>query len=137
MEHFGIWFTCMCHLILYCLGFQKVLVPAVYDEFVKAGQPSWMTDQAVMERYNYSVFLYQKLDPNAPNYIRYNRGGEVGVYLRYIVDHYNNFPDVAIFVHSRPDAHQPRWLELIGCISPNATYININFDNHHRDTRYW
>ena len=46
----------------------------------------------------YSVYLYQRLDPSKPNFVK-NRGTEGGVFLRYIVDHYDSFPDVAIFVH--------------------------------------
>lgn len=70
------------------------------------------------------------------------------MFLRYIVDHYDSFPDIAIFVHglvwsglvclslpiasnlsppaARPEDHQKRWLDMIPCIHPNATYININ-----------
>jgi hypothetical protein len=66
-----------------------------------------------------------------------NRGTEGGVFLRYIVDHYDSFPDVAIFVHADPSAHNPYWLKQIGCIRPNATYMNINFRNIERDTASW
>jgi hypothetical protein len=47
---------------------------------------------------------------------------------------------VAIFVHAAPEDHQPKWLEHIGCISPTATYYNINngFDRWmNRSTHYW
>ena len=75
----------------------KVVVPAVYKEWI-GGAPSWATDKSIQEKYGYSVFQYQKLHPESPNYMR-NRGTEGGVYLKYIVDHYDDFPDVAIFVH--------------------------------------
>ena len=88
------------------------------------------------ERLGYSVFLYQRVDPKKPHYIR-NRGTEAGVYLRYIVDHYDNFPDVAIFVHAFPHHHQVVWLEHIGCISPNATYMNFNFAYYNRSSDFW
>jgi len=117
-------------------NFTKVIVPSVYDEFDRFGVPAWATDQKLMEQFGYSVHLYQKLAPNGTNYIR-NRGTEGGVYLRYIVDHYHNFPDVAIFVHANPADHSPYWLERIGCINPNATYLNINFMHLHRDTSVW
>ena len=82
------------------LAFTKVVVPAVYKEW-NHDKPLWATDPAVQEKHNYTVFTYQKLDPNAPNYFAYNRGTETGVYLKYVVDHYHNFPDVAIFVHAK------------------------------------
>eukprot|EP01032_Pedospumella_encystans_P029374 gene29374-33172_t len=81
------------------------------------------------------MFTYQKLDPNAPNYFAYNRGTETGVYLKYIVDHYHDFPDVAIFVHAKPYEHQVNWLNMIGCISPNATWFNINYGQAGWNTR--
>ena len=96
------------------------------------------------------MFLYQKLNSSAPNYISTNRGCENGAYFNYIVDHYDSFPDIAIFVHgstpsfpyralnsnlipvirffcaAKPEEHQKHWLDMIPCIHPNATYININ-----------
>ena len=119
-------------LIIFCLAssfleaFTKVLVPAVYREW-ENGAPSWVTDEYYPRFYNYSVFLYQRTDPDKPNYIR-NRGTEGAVYLRYIVDHYENFPDVAMFVHAEPRDHQEHFLDVLGCINPNgASYMNINF----------
>lgn len=132
-------------LLLVCLlsnegqGFTKIVVPAVYKEWA-AGAPEWVTSSEIQAKYNYTVFLYQKLDPDAPNYFGFNRGRENGVFLQYIVDHYNSFPDVAVFLHAKPHEHQKNWLEMIGCISPNATYYNINYGGNPWVTRtpaYW
>jgi hypothetical protein len=72
-----------------------------------------------------------------PNYIR-NRGTEGAVYLRYIVDHYHDFPDFGIFVHPNPEHHQKNWLEMLNCIRPNATYVNINIGkNYYRTTHFF
>jgi hypothetical protein len=120
-------------------AFRKVVVPSVYKEWVK-GRPDWATNVTLQQQYGYSVFQYQKLDPAGPHYLPFNRGTESGVYLRYIVDHYDDFPDVAIFVHAAPEDHQPKWLEHIGCISPTATYYNINngYDRWMKRTpQYW
>lgn len=124
---------CVIILFVYlcCLGgtygLQKVVVPSVYKEWAVEGAPPWATDLRMQSKHNYSVFMYQKLDPNKPNYFPYNRGTETGVYLKYIVDHYDNFPDVAIFVHAHPHDHQPDWLAMVQCIGPKATYYNINY----------
>ena len=130
-------------LPLGAIAFTKVVVPAVYKEWIK-DKPHWATDPALQARHNYSVFTYQKLDPNAPHYFAHNRGTETGVYLKYIVDHYHEFPDVAIFLHSKPHEHQTNWLNMIGCISPNATWFNINYEGSHnamwlvdRNPDYW
>ena len=73
----------------------KVVVPSVYHEWI-SNQPEWVTSQEIKNKFGYEVFLYQKQDPNKPNYMKTNRGTEAGVFLRYIVDHYYNFPDVAV-----------------------------------------
>jgi hypothetical protein len=118
------------------VSFSKVIVPAVFHEW-DGGAPEWMTNQTLKDLFNYSTFLYQKTDPSAPNYIGFNRGCENGAYYRYIVDHYHNFPDVAVFVHAKPYEHQPHWLDMIKCISPNATYMSINHQQICRSTAYW
>ena len=96
-----------------------------------------MSDPAILEQYGYTTFLYQKLDPNKPNYIATNRGTEGAVFLRYIVDHYDDFPDVAMFVHANPAEHQKHWLQMLGCISPNATYMSINTKFKNASIEIW
>ena len=119
----------------------KVIVPSVYrewwDESGAFAAPKWVTDAGIQQQFNYSVFLYQKLHANESNYISSNRGRENGAYYRYIVDHYDNFPDVAIFVHADPVEHQPKFLEWVGCIQPNASYLSINNHRYFRSTAHW
>ncbi len=43
-------------------NFTKVLVPAVYDEYVKKGVPPWIYNTTIQQHLGYSVFLYQKLN---------------------------------------------------------------------------
>mmetsp|Transcript_33370 Transcript_33370/g.56022 ORF Transcript_33370/g.56022 Transcript_33370/m.56022 type:complete len:340 (+) Transcript_33370:47-1066(+) len=126
-------FSC---LVTCAVGFRKVLVPSIHTEYDNVEKPIWLTEEG-MKKYDYEIFLYQRTDPNKPNYIATNRGAEAGVYYRYIVDHYDDFPDVAIFAHAHPEDHQKQWWEFIGCISPNATYINFNFDNSYRWVNVW
>ena len=70
------------------------------------------------------------------------------MYLRYIVDHYDNFPDIAIFVQGRPHDHLPfpenldSLASLVGCIRPDASFFNFNYyHNPHyylcRTTEFW
>lgn len=128
-------------MIIFCgisarTSVHKVIVPSVHKEWL-GGSPDWVTNVDLQKQHNYSVFLYQKNDPSAPNYISMNRGTEAGVYLRYIVDHYNNFPDIAVFVHAHPAKHQPKWFELLDCIHPQATFMNFNTEYICRDTTAW
>mmetsp|Transcript_15124 Transcript_15124/g.25220 ORF Transcript_15124/g.25220 Transcript_15124/m.25220 type:complete len:244 (+) Transcript_15124:33-764(+) len=118
---------CFIQWILHSYSLTKVLIPAVYKEW-EHGKPEWATNSEIQQKHNFSIFLYQKVNPDQPNYFEYNRGAECGTYLKYIVDHYDNFPDVAMFVHAKPEHHQKKlnWLNMLHCISPNATYMNIN-----------
>lgn len=117
-------------------GFTKVLVPSIYDEYEEIGLPQWIMNETLKKELDYTVFLYQKLHPDQPNFMR-NRGTEGGVYLKYIVDHYDNFPDVAIFVQAHPGEHQPHFLNWIRCISPMANFININNNRGCKTTQAW
>ncbi|KAF2271020.1 hypothetical protein CC78DRAFT_9223 [Lojkania enalia] len=49
--------------------------------------------------------IYVADDPSAPLHPPKNKGHEVMVYLSYIIDNYDNLPDVSIFMH----AHQYTW----------------------------
>ena len=116
----------------------KVVVPSIHHEFQPQHYPRWMNHESFLKKFDYSVFLYQKSNPELPNYLKRNRGTEAGVYLNYIVDHYHNFPDVAIFVHGHPEHHTAAaFPEMLGCISPNASYISLNSPYISRDTQYW
>jgi hypothetical protein len=53
-------------------AFTKVLVPAVFKEWLN-GEPKWMSKET-QELYNFSTFKYQKINPDLPNYIKFNRG---------------------------------------------------------------
>lgn len=125
----------LLHVLSAC-AIYKVIVPAVHNEFEGIGLPDWMVNQTLQKELDYEVFLYQKMHSDQPNYLR-NRGTEGGVYLKYIVDHYDNFPDIAMFVHAHPHEHQPYFLDLIHCVSPMATYLSINTDRGCRQTAAW
>ncbi len=63
-----------------------------------------------MKKFNYSVVIYQKHDSTKPHFIASNQGDENGACYRFIVDYYHDFPDVAMFVHAKPQEHQSeRW----------------------------
>jgi hypothetical protein len=110
----------------------KVIVLGVFHEWDKSA-PAWVSDIDLRKKYGFNeIFVYQRTNPNSTNYVPLNRGSEGTFYLRYIVEHYDNFPDVAIFVHSNPADHNKNWLNLVRCISPNASYINNNFGQHYR-----
>ncbi|KAF2856773.1 hypothetical protein T440DRAFT_503428 [Plenodomus tracheiphilus IPT5] len=51
------------------------------------------------------VAAYVADDPNAPMHAPKNKGHEVMVYLSWIIDNYDNLPDITLFMH----AHQLAW----------------------------
>ncbi|KAH9868477.1 hypothetical protein J1614_007549 [Plenodomus biglobosus] len=72
-----------------------LVIAKTRDEYID--WVSYMHDQPVA--------AYVADDPNAPLHAPKNKGHEVMVYLSWIIDNYDNLPDVTIFMH----AHQMAW----------------------------
>jgi len=94
-----------------------VVVPAVYREWLSpARPPAWLVYQAV-------VYLYQRLNASAPCFAL-NSAFESGVFLRFIVDHYNHLPAHAAFLQAdwfamrkaQPFPYTPFDLWQLGCV---------------------
>jgi hypothetical protein len=64
----------------------------------------WM-DEKLPDQDNFKKAIYVADDPKAPLHPPKNKGHEVMIYLTWIIDNYDNLPDVAIFMHS----HQLTW----------------------------
>ena len=86
-----------------------VVVPAVFDEWdvpegasVESSVPAWARPDPVKDPYVVSD-LYQRRFEAAPGFVP-NRASETAVYLKFVVDHYENLPDVTAFV--RGDFHR-------------------------------
>ena len=72
------------------------MVPAVYDEF-DSKVPSWARPSIAQ---SYAVApLYDRRDNTSELFVP-NRAYEGGVYLKFIVDYYDNLPDVTVFVQA-------------------------------------
>ena len=70
------------------------IVIAELDEF-HAGVPHW-AEPNVAQAYCVAP-PYQRKDPEVPNFVP-QRGLEGGVYLKFVVDYYDNLPDVTVFM---------------------------------------
>jgi hypothetical protein len=46
-----------------------------------------------------NVLIYDKNNPQNQYNVPVNKGNEASVYLKYIVDHYDNLPDFTFFIH--------------------------------------
>ncbi|KAL2037339.1 hypothetical protein N7G274_009824 [Stereocaulon virgatum] len=51
------------------------------------------------------VLVYVANDPKGPLHPPKNKGHEVMIYLTYIIDHYNDLPDIVIFMHAHRWTH--------------------------------
>ena len=79
-------------------GYSKTLVvPRVQEEDV-----AWM-DEALPADIKRAIYVAD--DPTAPLHPPKNKGHEVMIYLTYLIDHYDELPDIVIFMH----AHQYSW----------------------------
>lgn len=75
---------------------KTLVVPRTKDEDV-----DWIS----RELPDWDTAVYVADDPKAPLHPPKNKGHEVMIYLTYIIDFYDNLPDVAVFIHS----HQTAW----------------------------
>lgn len=59
-----------------------------------------------------------------------NRGREASVYLRFIVDHYDNLPDATVFLHGHfsPSWHSTNIAEILRHLDWSQPYANLNFN---------
>ncbi|KAI9934585.1 hypothetical protein ASPWEDRAFT_645289 [Aspergillus wentii DTO 134E9] len=77
--------------------YSKILVvPKIKDE-----DTDWMARE--IPDWQHAVYVAD--DPSAPLHPPKNKGHEVMVYLSYIIDHYDEIPDIVAFMHS----HQFAW----------------------------
>lgn len=91
----------------------------------------WLHDMMKILPNEYNLKIYR---PNEIGYqytTNYEKGFEACMYLRYIIDNYNELPDYIIFIH----AHKSSWhIKDMSKIIPrinynNLTYKNLNYDN--------
>lgn len=98
-----------------------VVVPAVYKEWFQ-GIPSWVW-RAI--RRNVTFFLYQRLDSKAAHFVPLHGGYEDGVYLTFLVDFFEDLPEIVVFTHP----HGPLLLNQGGgfdCFLPSFSgHLNV------------
>lgn len=99
-----------------------VVVPATYNEFIGI-TPGFMLELLTSPKR--SLYLYQRFEKELGHYA-HNIGFESGIYLRFIVDHYDDLPEVMVGVHGGPEAHNLAWRQWVGCLRPNMTYTSLN-----------
>ena len=60
---------------------------------------------------------------------QYDKAYEVCMYLRYIIDHYDNLNEYTIFMHAHESSwHSPKMVETIKRIIPSQPFTNLNYN---------
>ena len=75
---------------------RAMVVPRMKDENI-----SWIADELP----DLNTVIYVANDPLAPLHPPKNKGHEVMIYLTYIIDHYDDLPDIVIFMHAHRWTH--------------------------------
>lgn len=85
------------------------------------------------------VFVYDKENPANPYNVPLNKGSEASVYLKFIVDHYEQLPEYTFFIHDAEYSwhHDGSIVDkYYEAIESNNQYVNVN--NHscimHKDS---
>lgn len=92
-----------------------VVVVASYDGIVS--DAPWLVNSSAV-----TYVVYQRTKPDEPNYVP-NIGYEAGVYLRFVLDHYDDLPDQTAFIQEQPEMHNRAWLEWLNCLLPTSNCL--------------
>lgn len=126
-----------------------VVVPSVFDEW-QSSLPVWACPNAT-SRYAVAWPLYQRKQPLAPRFVP-NHAYEAGVYLKFVVDHYEQgLPDVMVFLQADAQRKIADLRQRIDSLRVNAVrsvgYLPLNgraFRGggpaglvRNRSTRFW
>jgi len=82
---------------------------------------------------NINVLIYDKENPNNPLNIPVNKGNEASVYLKYIIDNYDNLSDFTFFMHDDEYTwhHSGSIIDKFNeAVASNQMYYNINNNCH-------
>jgi hypothetical protein len=66
-------------------------------------------EDSLMNISRWRSVIYTVDDTNAPTHTPKNKGREALAYLQYLVDHYDDLPDVVVFLHSHRDGVIAGW----------------------------
>jgi hypothetical protein len=86
-------------------------------------------DPDFLKKLDFKTLIYEKENPLNKYNVEKNKGNEASVYLKYIIDHYDNLSEYTIFLH----CHDISWHHegsIINIINNNKnihhTYTNLN-----------
>eukprot|EP00667_Euglena_gracilis_P010369 EG_transcript_10561 len=98
----------------------KVLLVAMYREFIETGLPKWFRDCTPAT--GRSVYFYQRLQPLGPRYAP-NFAQEGGIMAKFVYDFYPNLPNITILLEAEPETRV--FMRYIECLLPNVSYTSM------------
>lgn len=81
------------------------------------------------------VFVYSKTNKDF-NYYPINKGNEVNLYLKYIIDNYNNLPDKILFLHGHSNSYHQDHDSVFICNKVNwncNNYFSVNRRDYYQE----
>ena len=93
-----------------------VLVPGVGGDEFDNLLPKWLL--------RWPVWLYQRKDENAPLFCP-RFGNEGGLFLKFIVDFYDNLPERVAFIQGRPEIFNHGWEDMLRCLRPEVNFTTL------------
>jgi len=82
--------------------------------------PQWMIDNE-----NVTYVVYQRTHADRPWYSP-NYALEAGVFVQFILDHYERLPKLTAFLQANPADHSPEWHTWLRCLRPDAQYTPLS-----------
>ncbi len=85
-----------------------------------------------LKKFNVNLMIYDKENPNNPYNIPVNKGNEASVYLKYIIDNYDNLTEYTFFCHDEEFSwhHDGSIIDRFEeALQANKLFYNINHYN--------
>jgi hypothetical protein len=96
-----------------------VLVVSAFDEW-DSGVPHYASNDPALP---WETFLYQRRDPVQPRFVP-NFGYEASVYLAFVVEHYDDLPNISVFIQADVPPDGP-WSSWTRCVKPDTSFAQL------------
>ena len=74
---------------------------------------------------DFSDSYTQRLEEDGSRYYLTNWGDESSGYLRFIIDYYDDLPDITVFLHDAPEKHNREIKKWIPCLRPDTWFTYV------------
>jgi len=84
---------------------------------------------------NLKIFIYSKTNKNH-HFYPINKGQEVNLYLKYIIDNYKNLPEKTLFLHAHENSYHQEFVSSFICNNVNwecDDYFSVNRRDYYQE----